>query len=149
VKLRGSSCRFDQTYSVAPIVFPYKLIGRRYEPMVSVGVLIQSSWQPLRLYVDSGAMYSVIRSSFAESIGFDYQQGDRIHLQVGSGSSILVYLNQLEMQIGSERFSAQVGFSPQLKVPFHVMGRVDFFDRFKICFQEHQRLLTFDPILLD
>jgi hypothetical protein len=131
---------------VSAIVFPYKRVNGRFEPIISVGLQIQSVWQPLRMYVDSGAMYSVLKSRFADDLGFDYRQGERINLQVGSGGLMIVYLHELEMQIGGERFSCRVGFSNQLGVPFHVLGRVDVFERFKVCFREQQRLVTFDPV---
>jgi predicted aspartyl protease len=131
---------------VAPILFPYKAVSGRFEPMIPVGIQIHANWQPLRMYVDSGAMYSVLKSSLADDLGFDYRQGDRMYLQVGSGGLMAIYIHQLEMQIGGERFPCRVGFSSQLNIPFHVLGRVDVFERFKVCFQEHLRLLTFDPV---
>ena len=131
---------------MASIVFPYKPMEGTFQPIISVGIRFQNSWQPLRFYVDSGAAYSILRANIADELDFDYRQGNRVYLQVGSGSLILVYVNQLEIQIGSERFFCRIGFSEQLGVRFNVLGRADIFNRFKICFQEHQRLLTFEPI---
>jgi len=64
-------------------------------------------------------------------------------LQVGDGSFIPVYLHDLQIQVGSEQFNAKVGFSDKLGVGFNLLGRADIFDRFKVCFQENQRILTF------
>ena len=42
----------------------------------------------------------------AQGAGLNYRDGHRISLQVGDGSFILVYLHDLELQIGLERFLA-------------------------------------------
>jgi len=67
------------------------------------------------------------------------------YLQVGDGSFIPVYLHDLEMQLGAERFVSKVGFSDKLGVAFNLLGRRTVFDRFKICFLESERVLTFEP----
>jgi len=65
-------------------------------------------------------------------------------LQVGDGSFIPVYLHELQIQIGTEQLTAKVGFSEKLGVGFNLLGRAGIFERFKICFQESQRILTFE-----
>jgi hypothetical protein len=55
-----------------------------------------------------------------------------------------VYLRDLELQIGPERFVARVGFSERLGVAFNLLGRESIFARFTICFQERQGILTFE-----
>jgi hypothetical protein len=60
-------------------------------------------------------------------------------------SFLPIYLHELEVQVGTDRFSAQVGFSEKLGVGFNLLGRAGIFERFKICFQESQRALTFEP----
>ncbi|MCS6936418.1 MAG: retropepsin-like domain-containing protein [Candidatus Bipolaricaulota bacterium] len=101
----------------------------------------------MELYVDSGAAYTVLHASIAEGIGFDYRKGQLIHLQVGDGGFIPVYLHSLEFQLGPERFTAQVGFSERLGVSFNLMGRADIFERFEICFHEKQRIVSFERAL--
>jgi hypothetical protein len=63
----------------------------------------------------------------------------------GDGSFIPIYLHDLELQIGRETIVAKVGFSERLGVGFNLLGRKDVFQRFKICFQDSQGLLTFEP----
>ena len=91
-----------------------------------------------------GAAYTVLRAQVAEGAGFDYHQGVLQYLQVGDGSYIPVYLLDLEMQIGAERFRGRVGFSEQLGVSFNLLGRETVFERFKICFQQRQQILSFE-----
>jgi hypothetical protein len=60
-------------------------------------------------------------------------------------SFLPIYLHELEVQVGTDRFSAQVGFSEKLGVGFNLLGRAGIFERFKICFQESRCVLTFEP----
>jgi len=128
-----------------PHVFHYKPCRGRLAPLITIGVKIGAVWYPVEVYVDSGAAYTVLRAQIADGIGFDYRAGNRVYLQVGDGSFIPVYLHELEVQIGAERFIARVGFSEKLGVGFNLLGRAGIFERFKICFQESQRVLTFEP----
>lgn len=55
-----------------------------------------------------------------------------------------IYLDDLEVQLGTERFVCPVGFSANLGVKFNVLGKTGIFDRFRVCFQEAQAVLTFE-----
>jgi predicted aspartyl protease len=127
------------------VVFHYKPIRGRLAPIITIGVKIEGIWYPIEVYVDSGSAYTVLHARIADGVGFDYRGGERIYLQVGDGSFIPVYLHDLEVQIGAEQFTARVGFSEKLGVGFNLLGRTNIFDRFRICFQENQRILTFEP----
>jgi len=127
-----------------PHVFRYKPFRGRLAPLITIGVKIGAVWYPVEVYVDSGSAYTVLRAQIADGVGFDYRTADWVYLQVGDGSFIPVYLNELEVQTGSKRFLTQVGFSEKLGVGFNLLGRAGIFDRFKICFHENQRILTFE-----
>lgn len=127
-----------------PMIFRYKPFRNRLAPIITIGVSIEAIWYPIEVYVDSGSVYTVLHARIAEGIGFDYVTGQRIYLQVGDGSFIPVYLHELEIQLGTERFSAKVGFSERLGVAFNLLGRASVFDRFKICFIESRGVVTFE-----
>ncbi len=126
--------------------FLYKRVRLIDQPVIPIGIKFPNQWVPLDVYVDSGAEYTVIEAGIAESVGFDYRQGNRIYLQVGDGSLIPVYLNHVEVQLGTVQLRCRVGFSEQLKVNYNVLGKADIFDYFKICFSQKQRLITFETI---
>ena len=104
-----------------------------------------NTWYPIEVYVDSGSAYTVLHAQIADGVNFDYTAGERTYLQVGDGSFIPVYLHDLELQVGTERFTTKMGFSEKLGIGFNLLGRTGVFDRFKICFQESQSVLTFEP----
>ena len=129
---------------MAVIRFPYSSIGGIWQPIVPIGIKLDSSWQRIDVYVDSGATYSILKARIAERFGFDYRQGNLVNLQVGDGSLIRVYIQNLEVQLGTERFICPIGFSDNLGVPFNVLGKMYIFDRFNVCFHQRERLITFE-----
>lgn len=126
-------------------VFRYKLVTGRWSPMIAAGVNLGGLWQPVELYVDSGASYSILRPEVAQELGFDWRSGRKVHARVGDGSLIPVFLHKLAMQIGATRFLATLGFSGGLGVGFHLLGRLDVFNQFRICFHEAERFVSFQP----
>ncbi len=129
-----------------PITFRYKSLRGQLLPLIPVGIKIAERWYPIELYVDSGAAYTVLHASIADGIGFDYRAGQLVHLQVGDGGFIPVYLHLLELQLGPERFPARVGFSDKLGIGFNLLGRADIFERFEICFHEKRGIVSFESI---
>ncbi len=129
-----------------PIIFRYKVVAGRWVPMISAGINLNGLWQPIELYVDSGATYTILRTKIAEDLGFNWKTGTKIFVQVGDGTQIPVYLHKLTLQIGRIRFKSTIGFSDKLGVSFHLLGRQDVFERFKICFQEKRRIVSFQPL---
>jgi hypothetical protein len=125
-------------------VFRYKSVQGRLAPIITVGLKLQENWYPIGMYVDSGAAYTLLHAGIARGAGFNYHAGHCTSVQVGDGSFIPVYLHDLELQIGPERFLARAGFSERLGVAFNLLGRDSVFTRFKICFQEHRRILSFE-----
>ena len=113
--------------------------------MASAGVNFGRIWQPIELFVDSGATYPILRPKIAQDLGFEWTTGRKVFVQVGDGGQIPVYLHKLPLQIGSVRFSATVGFSDKLGLGFHLLGREGVFEHLKICFNERRRIVSFHP----
>lgn len=129
---------------MAMIRFPFQRIGGIWQPIIPIGIKLDSSWQRVDVYVDSGATYTILKARIAERFGFDYRRANLVNLQVGDGSLIRVYIHNLEVQLGTERFICPIGFSDDLGVPFNVLGKMYVFDRFKVCFHQGERVITFE-----
>src|SRR2546427_13243215 len=125
-------------------VLRYKSVQGRLAPIITVGRKMQEAWYPIGTYVGPGAAYTLLHIAIAQGAGFNYRAGHRTTLQVGNGGFIPMYLHDLELQIGPERFLAKVGFSERLRVACNLLGRDSVFTCFKLCFQEQQRMLSFE-----
>jgi hypothetical protein len=129
-----------------PILFPYKLLQGRWSPMLSAAIRCGELWRPIELYVDSGAAYTILRADFAEAAQFDYPSGRKVLVQVGDGVFIPVFLHDLPMQIGGIQFTAPIGFSAKLGVPFNLPGRLGVFEHFRISFDQRRKMVSFQPL---
>lgn len=96
-----------------------------------------------KAYVDSGASYSIFRAEITDILGLRLEKGEKIYVTVGDGSLIPVYLHQITVQLAEETFSAAIGFSRQLGIGFNIIGRKDIFEKFKVCFNEKEKIVEF------
>lgn len=127
--------------------FSYREFSRgQFVPIVNLEVWSDGRWIGLEAYVDSGATYSIFHTDVAEILSLDYRQGRKIMVRVGDGKQIPVYLHKLPVQFAGHKFTAVIGFSQSLGVGFNLLGRIDFFDRFRICFNDKERFLDATPL---
>jgi len=131
---------------VKTIVFKYRPLSNRFSPVIVAGLQMGTQWRVAEFYVDSGAAFTIMRAQFALDCGLDYTKGRKVFAQVGDGGFIPVFLNDLAMQIGMVRFPVRIGFSEKLGLRFHLLGRLDVFKRFRICFHEERNVVTFQPV---
>lgn len=71
--------------------------------------------------------YSVFKASAAEILGLEIENG------------------KIPVSIGAREFEAKIGFSRGLGIGFHIMGRMDIFSNFRICFDETGKAVEFMP----
>jgi hypothetical protein len=120
--------------------FPYIFLERRHLPIVPIE-LKGEEWIELRVYVDSGASYSIFHADVAEILGIVYKNDDKGHMITGDGVKIPVYMHDIEVRFAEEEFTAKIGFSDKLKIGFDILGREGFFDRFVFCFDDREGIL--------
>ena len=124
--------------------FPYREVSKGlFAPLVNLQIWTGGRWVECDAYVDSGATYSIFHTDMAAILGLAYQKGRKIMIRVGDGNLIPVYLHKLPVQFAGHKFNAVIGFSQSLGVGFNLLGRIDFFDRFKICFNDKERIIDF------
>ena len=100
-------------------------------------------------FVDSGATFSIFSIDDARRIGLDWDKGRRQMIVVGDGSFIPTYFHDLTLQIEGNEIIAPIGFSERLGVGFNILGRTGIFDKFQVCFNDHNRKVTFQKIMLE
>jgi hypothetical protein len=124
--------------------FPYTQKLGKFLPIVPLRLKsVHGDWIIFDAFVDSGASYSIFKEEIGEIIGLETEAGKKAYITVGDGSLIVVYLQEVEVKTGDEEFRATIGFSKQLGIGFNILGRKDFFERFKVCFDEVGKSVEF------
>jgi len=111
-------------------------------PIVPLSIRGHKLWA----FVDSGATFSVLTVGEAARIGIDWQSGRRQMIVVGDGSYIPTYIHNLSVQIADVQITVPIGFSERLGVGFNLLGRTGVFNQFEVCFNDHARKVTFQPL---
>ena len=114
-------------------------------PIVSIWLKGGEEWVELKAFVDSEAGYSIFKAEMAEILGLRLEDGKESYVTVGDGSLIKVYIHDVRVRIADKEFEAAVGFSRHLGIGFNVIGRLDIFERFKICLDESEKMIVFFP----
>jgi len=124
--------------------FNYTKFQGRFLPIISIR-LKGKEWVEFRAFVDSGAGYSIFQAEMAEILGLRLENGTESYVTVGDGSQIKVYIHRVKVRIAGQEFDATIGFSRHLGIGFNIIGRLDIFDRFRVCFDESERVVEFHP----
>ena len=124
------------------IEFPYTLHKQYLMPIIPILIEGYKLWT----FVDSGATFSILSVDEAHRIGIEWDKGRRQMIVVGDGSFIPTYFHNLPLQIGSHEVIAPIGFSERLGVGFNILGRTGIFDQFEVCFNDHDRKVTFERL---
>lgn len=127
---------------VMGVKFHYVEYQGKFLPIISIR-LKNKEWVKFRAFVDSGAAYSIFQAEMAEILGLKLEDGKETRVTVGDGSQIEVYIHQIKVDIAGQEFTASIGFSRHLGIGFNIIGRLDIFDRFKICFDETEKVVEF------
>lgn len=124
--------------------FPYLKLRGKLAPIVPIE-LKGREWVSYDAYVDSGAGYSIFHSDVADDLEIKLEDGEKAYITVGDGSQIIVYLHKIPVRIADQEFDAILGFSRHLGIGFNIIGRLDLFDGFRICFDESEKIVEFYP----
>jgi len=93
--------------------------------------------------IDSGATVSIFKAEVAEILGISIENGKEIWLG-GVGGHIKGYLHQVKIEAAGKKFVCPVVFSREYFVSFNLLGRQEFFKKFKIVFEEKKNRLRLE-----
>ena len=93
--------------------------------------------------IDSGATVSIFKKEVAEKLRITIEKGKEIYLG-GVGGHIKGYVHKLEVEIAGKKFPCPIVFSREYLVSFNLLGRQEFFNKFKIIFEEKQNRLKLE-----
>ena len=112
-------------------------------PVVPIELKGNIEWVSYDAYVDSGAGYSIFQAEMAEILGLKLENSNESYVTVGDGSQIKVYIHRVKVKIAGQEFDATIGFSRHLGIGFNIIGRLVIFDRFRVCFDESEKVVEF------
>ncbi len=121
----------------------YKNPEGQYFPVIPVTIRYQNKFFDTDALIDSGATISVFQSDVAQYLGIKMETGKEIFLG-GVGGRIKGYYHELEMQISGKKFLCPIVFSYEYLVSFNLLGRQEFFKRFRIIFEEKKNFLRLE-----
>ena len=124
-------------------VFPYYFNGFEYYPMVPVVFLVGKKRIRIQALIDSGATISVFGEETAQILGVEIEKGKKTILG-GVGGRIVGYIHKLRLRIAGKDFFCPIVFSREYLVSFNLLGREEFFKRFKIIFEEKKNLVRLE-----
>ena len=120
------------------IKFPYSYRKQQLFPIIPVTVSIESYDISTDALLDSGANISVFRQEIAECLGLQIESGEEILLH-GLGGRVMGYIHEVTMKVEQISFPCKVVFSSELTVGINLIGRQDFFEKFKVTFNENNK----------
>lgn len=95
--------------------------------------------------LDSGASISVFRPEIARALGLPIRHPDQVHLGTASGG-VKIGVSRVEVEVGTTRFSAKIGFSETFATSFNILGREGIFPKFSVCFNEMLKTVILVPL---
>ncbi|MDI6860281.1 MAG: aspartyl protease family protein [Methanocellales archaeon] len=94
-------------------------------------------WVKMSLIIDSGADVTLLPKMYARTLGIDINECEEQETR-GVGGSVKIYLcDKLQARLNGTRLQAKVGFVDTADLP-PLLGRIDFFDFFEICFRKRE-----------
>jgi hypothetical protein len=128
---------------MSTIEFKYTKYKEYYLPIIPIKIKGKKRWHEVRVFVDTGATYSVLNYKEAERLSLGPIKGERTYIKVGDGGYISIYLVILPIKIGKFELNVKIGFSKDLGIGFNILGRSNIFEKFTVCFDEKRGVIKF------
>lgn len=115
-------------------------------PYIPVRLLYRGNHKNTFGLVDSGADITLFHASLGRALGVAIEQGRVLELFGATGTSMKVYLHQIELQIigAQETMTLEAGFSDALPVT-GLLGQVGFFEHYRITFERAKERIEIVP----
>lgn len=125
------------------VVFPYYFSGSDYFPVIPLVFLSSQKRVRSQALVDSGATISIFGEEVAEALGIEIEKGEKTILS-GIGGRIIGYVHRVRIRVAGKEFLCPIVFSREYLVSFNLLGREEFFKRFRIIFEEQKNSLRLE-----
>jgi len=123
--------------------FPYLHRGRHTYPIVPIILSYQGKSLRTEGLLDSGANISLFLAEVAAYLGLSLETGNPTSLS-GVGGRILGYRHEVTLAIEATTFQAAIVFSAEFISSFNILGRDNFFEQFRITFNERLKFVEIE-----
>ena len=122
------------------VILHYKLLYKRWLPIIPVLFTWRGSSLRSEAYLDSGAFYSIFKIGVAAQLGLNLSRSKERMFVVADGSFIPAKIVKVPLEIAGRRKITEVAFSDRLNIGFNLLGRKGIFEAFdEIIFREARR----------
>lgn len=119
-------------------------LGKVLRPVAEVILEKDDFKVEMPMYIDSGADVSMIPLRFGRALGFKQETKDIIQEIKGvTGASLPYILKEVILVLNSKKLKIRIAWALIDEVPM-LMGRLDIFDKFRVIFDEKNRLIDFE-----
>jgi predicted aspartyl protease len=110
-------------------------------PIIPVTFINDDKYMSVDTYIDTGASYSILSFEDAIDLDIDTKSGAQKYVVNGGGNIIELFIHTIEVEIGTYRITAEIGFSEQLKVGYKILGRKGIFEKLIFCFNDTRQAI--------
>ncbi len=136
----------DKSALIYPYLYKHIELGRLVNPIISLSVRAKWVWQNLWLLVDSGADVTMLTLTLAKKLGFSYNTVKKTKLFGIGEKSIDAYLGEIMVKFGRQDRLIRAYFIDAEDSTL-LLGRLDIFDHFRVCFDPGKSVIEFKPLL--
>lgn len=76
-------------------------------------------------------------------MGLDLRGAPQRYVIVGDGGYIPASFIKILVRIGDVEINTEIGFSENLGIGFNLLGRKDVFEKFRVCFDDSRKVVSF------
>jgi|SRR3989338_4491988 len=125
-------------------VFTYRNFYGALRPVADVTIEANGTKFGTGMIIDSGADITMIPLRLGKALGFKEEIRDIENIRGISGQGVPYIPQQVKLTIGPSSFTAEVAWALTEDAPL-LLGRKHVFTRFKITFDESERVTIFEP----
>ncbi|MDA2922780.1 hypothetical protein MYX07_05980 [Patescibacteria group bacterium AH-259-L07] len=117
-------------------------LGVVYRPIAYATLKVRSFKIEIPLYIDSGADITLIPLGLGQAFGFKQDYSHIREIKGVSGGRVPYIIKKAKIYLGSIGFEARIAWALTEGVP-PLLGRLDVFNKFRIVFDEHNKVVEF------
>ena len=119
-------------------------LGIVFRPVAHVILAVKNFKIEIPMYIDSGADITLIPLRLGEALGFRQDSSQIREIKGVAGGGVPYIIKEVNLTLGDIKFEVRIAWALIEEVP-PLLGRLDIFNRFKIVFDEENKIVEFYP----